>query len=201
MQGQSGWRFDTSEGAEEILNRRIGRNELDAIQACLAFVDAERDYYQRNPRKQSRPEYARFLLSSKGQRDGLYWQSSSSEAPSPLGAIYAQARSDGYSPEQGAGRPYHGYLYRVLHAQGPNAPGGARNYIKADAMTGGFALIASPAEYMSSGVMTFVVNQTGLVYQKDLGPDTENLAADIQMFNPDATWALVSTSALRLQAK
>ncbi|MEC7583490.1 MAG: DUF2950 domain-containing protein [Planctomycetota bacterium] len=201
VHGKAGWRFDSNEGAEEILNRRIGRNELDAIQSCLAFVDAERDYYRRNPRNQSRPEYARFLVSSKGQRDGLYWPTTSSEPSSPLGALFARAESEGYSPEQGVARPYHGYLYRILHGQGPDAPGGARDYVEAGAMTGGFALIATPAAYRSSGVMTFVVNQTGLVYQKDLGPNTRRLADDIQTFNPDDSWSLVSDDDLRLQQR
>jgi len=191
LQGKDDWRFDAAEGADEILNRRIGKNELDAIQACLAFVDAERDYYLRNPRHRATPEYARFILSSAGDKDGLYWATSADQAPSPLGARYAAARAEGYSPDQGASRPFHGYLYRVLHAQGANAPGGSRNYTEGGAMTGGFALLASPAKYGASGVMTFLVNQVGLVYQKDLGPKTEPIAAAMRTFDPDDTWTLV----------
>ncbi|MEC7582944.1 MAG: DUF2950 domain-containing protein [Planctomycetota bacterium] len=200
VHSQKGWRFDTTDGAEEILNRRIGHNEHNAIQSCLAFVDAERDYYRRNPRNQPRAEYARFLVSTEGERNGLYWPTTSSEPASPLGALFARAQAEGYSPEQGVARPYHGYLYRILDRQGPDAPGGARDYIKAGAMTDGFALIATPAEYRSSGVMTFIVNQTGLVYQKDLGPNLQRVT-EIQSFNPDDSWSLVSIDALRLQPR
>lgn len=200
LEGEGGWRFDTAEGAGELLNRRIGRNELDTIQACLAFVDAEREYYLRNPRNRATPEYARFILSSAGEKNGLYWETSKDEGPSPLGALYAAARSEGYSPAQGVVKPFHGYLYRVLHAQGANAPGGARNYMEGGVMTGGFALIASPAKYGASGVMTFLVDQIGLVYQKDLGPKTEKIAAAVETFDPDDTWTLIPAESLTLPA-
>ena len=196
LEGKGGWRFDTAEGAGEILNRRIGKNELDTIQACLAFVDAEREYYLRNPRNRVTPEYARFILSNKGEKDGLYWATSGDEAPSPLGALYAAARSEGYSPTQGVGKPFHGYLYRALHAQGANAPGGAYHYIEGEEMTGGFALLSSPAKYGASGIMTFLVNQIGLVYQKDLGSKTEKIAAAMKTFDPDDTWTLIPAETL-----
>lgn len=195
---ESGWRFDTPAGAGELLNRRIGRNELHTIQACLAFVDAEREYYERNPRQRAVPEYARFILSSAGERDGLYWPTSADEPPSPIGALYAAAQEAGYSPTQGGQKPFKGYFYRVLRAQGPNAPGGTDDYIEAGAMTGGFALIASPASYGASGITTFLVNQLGLVYQKDLGSETETIAASIEAFDPDESWQLVPADALAL---
>ena len=195
---RGGWRFDTPEGAGEILNRRIGRNELNTIQACLAFVDAEREYYARNPQGSAVPAYARFILSSEGEKDGLYWPTSGDEAPSPLGPLYAAARDEGYTPAQGAGKPFEGYFYRVLDAQGASAPGGAYGYIEEGAMTRGFAMVASPAKYGASGVMSFLVNQLGLVYQKDLGPETEKIAVSMETFDPDESWALVPAAALAL---
>jgi hypothetical protein len=193
------WRFDTARGDEEILDRRIGKNELDTIQACLAFVDAERDYYRRNPRGRDTAEYARFILSSEGQQDGLYWPTADGEDPSPLGPLYAGARAEGYSPERGQGRAYHGYVYRVLRGQGPNAPGGARDYLQGDSMRGGFALAAWPARYGASGIKTFLVNQVGIVYEKDLGPDSAKLAATMKVFDPDDSWDLVSVEARALR--
>ena len=198
LDGEDGWRFDTAMGVEEILNRRIGGNELNTIQACLAFVDAQREYYERNPRGHEGPEYARFILSTEGERDGLYWPTSGDQAPSPLGPSYASARAEGYSPTQGERSPFHGYLFRVLHAQGPDAYGGAKDYVQGGALTGGFALVAWPARYGSSGVMTFLVNHVGLVYEKDLGPDTEAQVGAMQAFDPGAGWAVVSAEARTL---
>ena len=191
---KGGWRFDTAEGAGEILNRRIGRNELNTIQSCLAFVDAEREYYHRNPEQNATPGYARYILSSPGEKDGLYWETSADESPSPLGALYAAAQSMGYSPSQGADKPFHGYLYQVLDAQGSNAPGGAYSYMVGDRMADGFALLATPAKYGSSGVMSFLVNQVGLVYEKDLGPETAEIATATKTFDPDDSWALIPQS-------
>ena len=196
--GKPDWRFDTPEGLEEILNRRIGKNELSTIQACLAFVDAEREYYRRNPENRSNPEYARFILSSKGQKDGLYWPTAEGDVSSPLGPIYAEARSSGYSPTQKGGKPFEGYFYRILLMQGANAPGGELDYVEGDAMTGGFGLLAYPAGYGTSGVMSFLVNQMGGVYEKDLGPETEEKVASMQSFDPDESWALVPAQALAL---
>jgi hypothetical protein len=192
------WRFDLEQGADEILNRRIGRNELDTIQSCLAFVDAEREYYQRNPRGRPLPEYAGFILSSPGEKDGLYWETAAGEAQSPLGPIYAAASSQGYALAQGKGQPFHGYRYRVLHAQGARAAGGAYDYRVGDDMTRGFALIAWPAKYDASGVMTFLVNQLGVVYQKDLGPETAALTTTLASFDPDESWSVVPAAALAL---
>ncbi|HIL01204.1 MAG TPA: DUF2950 domain-containing protein [Myxococcales bacterium] len=200
LDNKTGWRFDTPEGIQEILNRRIGKNELSTIQACLAFVDAEREYYRINPQNRSTPEYARFILSSEGSKDGLYWPTSEGEALSPLGPLYAAARSQGYSPTQGGGKPFGGYFYRILPAQGPSAPGGALDYIEKGAMTGGFALLAFPAGYGTSGVMSFLVNQIGLVYEKDLGPETAKTVSAIETFNPDESWDLVPAQALVLPA-
>jgi len=193
---RAGWRFDASEGAGELLNRRIGRNELDTIQSCLAFIDAEREYFRRNPQESATPEYARFIVSSQGEKNGLYWATSKNEPPSPLGPLYAEAQSAGYSPTQGAGKPYHGYRYRVLDAQGSSAPGGAYEYVVDGRMTQGFALLAFPAKYGVSGVMSFLVNQVGLVYEKDLGADTHRVAGEIKTFDPDTSWKLVPPGAL-----
>jgi len=195
VRAESGWQFDTARGREEILDRRIGRNEYRAIQACLAFVDAERDYYARNPMGGT-PQYAQSLASAKGKKDGLFWKAGEGEKPSPLGAIFAAARAEGYSGEQGSNAPYHGYIYRVLLKQGKEAHGGALDYVVDGAMTKGFALLAWPAKYGASGVMTFLVNQTGVIYQKNLGPDTAEIAAKIRAFDPDGSWGVVSSEAL-----
>jgi hypothetical protein len=183
------WRFDSSAGAEEIVNRRVGENELDAIQACLAFVDAEREYYSRNPQREPLLQYAQKLQSSPGKKDGLYWPSAAGEAPSPLGEAFARARSEGYFQEGAdSNQPYRGYTFRLLTAQGPHAAGGAYDYLVGDKMIGGFALIAVPAEYGNSGVMTFVVNHAGVVFSKDLGPDTAKLGGAIAAYDPDSSW-------------
>jgi hypothetical protein len=183
------WRFDTKAGKEEIVNRRIGRNELHAIQASLAYVDAQREYYSEDRNTDGLREYAQQFASASGKRDGLFWETKAGEAPSPLGPLVAQARFEGY----GGGRraapvPYQGYYYRILTAQGPDAPGGAYDYVAHGRMIGGFALVAFPAQYGVSGVMTFIVNHEGVVYQKDLGPNTAAMARGIKVFNPDATW-------------
>jgi Protein of unknown function (DUF2950) len=183
------WSFDSSAGADEIINRRVGENELDAIQACLAFVDAEREYYSRNPQGEPLLQYAQKLASSEGHKDGLYWPTTGDELPSPLGEQFARARSEGYF-EQGvtAGKGYRGYIYRLLTAQGPSAAGGAYDYLVKGKMLGGFALIAFPVEYGNSGVMSFIVNHDGVVYSKDLGPETAKAAGAIAAFDPDSSW-------------
>ncbi|HEY7041091.1 MAG TPA: DUF2950 domain-containing protein [Methylomirabilota bacterium] len=183
------WRFDSQAGKEEILNRRIGRNELDTIQVCLAYVDAQRDYYSEDRNADGLREYAQQFGSTPGKRDGLYWATKPGEPPSPLGPLVVQARGEGY--RKGDGRspvPYHGYYYRILTAQGPAATDGAYDYIAHGRMIGGFALVAYPAQYGNSGVMTFIVNHEGVVYQKDLGPDTATLARAMKLYNPDSTW-------------
>jgi hypothetical protein len=172
----AGWRFDTLAAKAEILNRRIGRNELSAIQAVQAYVDAQREYYLRNPQNDKLLHYAQKIISTQGKRDGLYYPTKSGEPPSPLGALFA------------GGRTYHGYRYRILKQQGPDAPGGAYDYVAQGKMIGGFALVAYPASYGSSGVMTFLINHDGVVYEKDLGPDTAQSVQEITRFNPDKSW-------------
>jgi DUF2950 family protein len=188
VKNSTSWRFDSREGKEEILNRRIGRNELDVIQVCLAYVDAQREYYRRNPQRLALLQYASKFISTKGKRDGLYWETTADEPPSPLGPLVAQARREGYKRTAGKPTPYHGYYYKILTGQGPNAPGGAYGYMVRGQMLGGFAMVAYPAQYGASGIMTFIVNHDGVVYEKDLGPRTAALAQSMTRFNPDETW-------------
>jgi hypothetical protein len=183
------WQFDTAAGREEILYRRIGRNELDAIQACLAYVDAQQEYAERGVAGNG--VYAQHIVSQPGQKDGLYWPAQSSADESPLGELVASAAAEGYRVDQQRA-PYHGYYYKVLTRQGPNTSGGALDYVVRGRMIGGFALVAYPAEYGNSGVMTFLVNHQGTVYQKDLGPNTARIAAGMTTFDPDTTWQPVT---------
>lgn len=189
---KSGWEFDTAAGRLEILYRRIGRNELDAMQTCLALVDAENEYADKNPGGAGRGVYAQRLVSSPGKKDGLYWPSDG-EA-SPLGELAAEASAEGYKVGGGEPQAYHGYYYRILTRQGPNAPGGAMNYVANGKMIGGFGVVAYPAEYGNSGVMTLVVNHAGTVYQKDLGQRTAAIAKRMTSFDPDQTWKKVEVS-------
>jgi len=189
------WVFDAAAGREEILARRIGRNELDVIQACLAYVDAQNEYADREP--DGVGGYARKILSSPGKRDGLYWKTSGSEAPSPLGEAVMLASAEGYRFGQGR-IPYHGYYFSILTRQGRDAPGGAVSYLVRGKMIGGFALVAYPAAYGNSGVMTFIVNHTGIVFQKDLGPRTAQIAGQMDSFNPDRSWQKVDSLSLSL---
>jgi hypothetical protein len=189
------WFWDTDAGDEELLYRRIGRNELATIQVCLAYVDAQREYYSRD-RGAGVLEFAQRLESTKGKRDGLYWETRPGERQSPIGPLVAEARGAGYTKrEPGKRAPYHGYLYRLLLAQGPDAPGGAYNYVVKGHMIGGFALVAYPATYGVSGIMTFLVNHDGVVYQKDFGPNTPQVANAMKTFNPDKTWTKVASDA------
>jgi hypothetical protein len=187
----AGWRFDTDEGKEEVINRRVGRNELDAIQVSLAVVDAEREYYQRDPDGDKLLQYAQKFISTKGKRDGLFWETKSGEQPSPLGPLVARARGEGYKGAGGKPVPYHGYYYKLLNGQGKDAPGGAYDYLVRGKMMGGFGVVAYPAQYGSSGIMTFIVNHDGVVYQKDLGKNTPSIAQSMTKFNPDKTWTPV----------
>lgn len=182
------WRFDTEAGAEEILARRIGENELAAVQSVLAYVDAQREYAEAD-HDGNGAQYARKFVSSEGHKDGLFWPAAAGEPESPLGPLIVNARLEGYAAQSGKPEPFHGYLFRILTSQGANAPGGEQDYIVNDRMIGGFALIAVPAEYDNSGIMTFIVNQDGVVFEKDLGPDTESEAAKIEAFDPDSSWA------------
>ena len=184
------WRFDTAAGREEILDRRVGENELSTIQTMLAYVDAQRDYADLQRQQSGTAEYAQHILSTPGKRDGLYWPTAEGEPPSPLGPLVASARAAGYRRgAKGEGpTPYHGYFFKVLTSQGPRASGGAADYIVNGRMIGGFALVAWPARYGDSGVMTFIVNHEGTVYQKNLGLQTAEIARAINTFDPDPSW-------------
>jgi hypothetical protein len=183
------YRFDSVAGVDEVINRRVGANELSAIQSCLAFVDAQREYYVRNPERDALLHFAQKLASSDERKDGLSWQTSGDEPPSPLGEAFARARSEGYFKEGVSNAaPYHGYVYRLLRSQGPHAAGGAYDYMVRDKMLGGFALLAFPVEYGISGVMTFIVNHDGVVYSKDLGRMTATAVQLIESFDPGPGW-------------
>ena len=186
----AGWRFDVTTGLQRVRERVIGRNELATIQTVLAVADAQFDYAQMDPMKSGVPQYARRILSTPGKKDGLYWQSAAGEPESPLGALIAAAQAGGASSETG----YHGYHYRLLYAQGPAAPGGAYAYTVRGRMIGGFALIAWPVKYRETGIMSFMVNHDGVVYEKDLGADTAAAAAAIKSFNPDKSWSKADTT-------
>lgn len=186
------WRFDAAAGEEEILNRRIGENELSVIKVMQAYVDAQREYATLD-RDGMGVQYARRLLSSEGKKDGLYWPVSEGEGESPLGPLVAGARAEGYEARSGSPAPYHGYVFRILEEQGSDASGGSMSYVVNGRMIGGFGLITAPAEYGNSGVMTFMINHDGTVYEKDLGPETSELAGKITVFNPDASWKKVTS--------
>jgi hypothetical protein len=183
----SGWVFDAAKGKEEVLNRRIGQNEINAIQVALAYVDAQREYAMKDRDGDGLLEYAQSFRSESGKRNGLYWPIKSGEEQSPLGEFAARAVKEGYKAADKP-FPFHGYYYRILTAQGKDAAGGAYSYIVKGSMIGGFALVAYPAEYGNSGVMTFIVNHDGKVFQKDLGKNTASLAAAMKEYNPDKTW-------------
>jgi DUF2950 family protein len=183
------WEFDTAAGRNEILYRRIGRNELSAIKTCLAYVDAQEEYAEKAIA--GRGVYARRIVSRPGKKDGLYWPAQPGEDQSPLGELAAAASVEGYRAGERP-MPYHGYYYKILVRQGPNVQGGAVDYLVRGNMIGGFALVAYPADYGNSGVMTFVVNHQGVVYQKDLGPRTTMIAGRMFVFNPDVTWRRVA---------
>ena len=187
------WTFDTEEGRTEILARRIGRNELNTIQVCLAYVDAQDDYAAKDRTGAGAGIYAQHFISGEGKRDGLYWPAAPGEEESPLGELFAAASSQGYKAGHGRS-PYHGYFYKILTKQGPHAPGGAADYVVNGKMIGGFALVAYPAEYRNSGVMTFIVSYSGKVYQKDLGPNTADLAQQITAFDPGPGWKKVDVT-------
>jgi Protein of unknown function (DUF2950) len=192
----SQWYFDTNYGKQEILYRRIGSNELNVIKVCAAISDAERDYYAALHDGASEHQYARKFRSTAGTQDGLFWEVKAGAQPeSPLGPLIAEAASEGYQHHATgslAPHPFHGYIYRMLTSQGVNAPGGARNFIVDGKMAGGFALVAYPVSYRDSGVMTFIVNQDGEIYQNDLGSNTDQIASEMVAYNPDATWQPVN---------
>ena len=189
VQRDGQWIFDVAAGREEILARRIGENELATMKALLAYYDAQNDYADMFKSKSGQAVYAQRVVSSPGQKDGLYWPTRGNEPPSPLGEAVAAATQRGYRP--GAGEPFFGYYYKVLTRQGPAAPGGAIDYIAKGDMIGGFAAVAYPAEYGNSGIMTFIINHKGDIYEKDLGEGTAKIASRITTFNPDHTWRKV----------
>ena len=181
------WHFDIVEGAQAIADRRIGENEIAAIGSLLAMVDAERAYFD------LRHEYARRLLANPGQQDGLYWPTEDDDAPSPLAGLAAIAEAEGYSldPMQKSPAPFRGYFFRFLTGQGPSAPGGAKSWLQGEKLADGFGLLAWPTRYGNSGIMSFQVGPDGVVFQKDLGPDTDAAVAHINRFDPDLSWARV----------
>ncbi len=194
------WRFLTDEGRQEILIRRVGENELGAIQTCLAIADAQKEYAVLDRDSDKLLEYAQKFESDEGKRDGLYWDAAPGEPLSPLGPLVAHATAEGYkNPEQMS--PYHGYYFKILTAQGENASGGAYSYIVNGSMIGGFAVVAWPALYRSSGVKTFIVNHEGAVHEKDLGAETAKIAAAMTVFDPDATGGRSSSSSLRADGR
>ena len=178
------WYFDTEAGTREILYRRVGRNEITTIRVCQELVAAQKEYFS-----ESHNTYAQKFFSSEGQRDGLYWKADAGAPQSPIGPLVASAVAEGYEkiPEGGA-TPFHGYYFHILYSQGRHAPGHSKNYIVAGKMTGGFAFVAYPAEYRSSGVMTFIVGSDGVVYEKDLGKNTESIVKAMKKFDPDSSW-------------
>jgi len=184
---ETGWYFDTKAGMDEILSRRIGQNELSTIQVCKALGDAQHEYALRDPDGNGVHEYARKILSEPGKHNGLYWPTAEGEQPSPLGELVAAATSEGYRRTDQP-TPYHGYYFRILDSQGSNAPGGALNYVADGRMILGFAVLAYPADYGNSGIMTFVMGPDGVVYQKNLGDDTPTLAPNITTFDPSEGW-------------
>jgi hypothetical protein len=187
------WRFDTASGVEEVLNRRIGRNELETVQVCMAIADAQREYAANDPDGDGLPDYAKKLVSDPGTKNGLYWPTREGEEPSPLGPLAAAAADEGYGAAKGQVNPFHGYYYRLLTAQGPSAKGGAMDYLVDDKLLGGFAVVACPAIYGNSGVMTFIVNHEGVVYERDLGPQTSAVARAMSVFDPDPSWSRVGS--------
>jgi Protein of unknown function (DUF2950) len=176
------WYFDTPAGKEEILYRRVGRNEMSAIRVCQELVAAQKEYFSKQD-----SQYAQKFVGDEGKHDGLYWQGSGSESESPIGPLVANAGSPGGPPKTGA-VPFRGYYFRIVTRQGKHARGGATDYVVGGKMTGGFAFVAYPAEYRNSGVMTFIVAQDGVVYQKDLGPHTESAAKTMKAYDPDNSW-------------
>jgi len=187
------WVFDTAKGREEILNRRIGDNELSAIQVSLAYFDAQREYARKDRDGDGLVEYAQKFRSDAGKKNGLYWEAKTGEEVSPLGPFAVRAVKEGYGQNKPTDKPapFHGYYYRILSAQGKDAPGGAYSYLVKGNMIGGFALVAYPAAYGNSGVMTFIVNHEGKVFQKDLGKNTAAVASAMKEYNPDLTWSEV----------
>jgi hypothetical protein len=182
--------FDAASGKKEVLYRRIGRNEFDTIDTLHALVDAQKEYASEPRDGENVKQYAQKLLSDPGKHNGLYWKSEAGKPASPVGSLIADAFEEGYRKQEGP-VPFHGYIYRLLPSQGANAPGGAMEYVTNGKLTRGFAFVAYPVKYRNSGVMTFVVNQDGKIYQKDLGTNTGAIASSMTAYNPDKSWGLV----------
>jgi len=189
------WHFDTAAGKEEIINRHIGKDELHAIGVCRAYVTAQQQYAAANP---NAAKYAQKFKSAPGMKDGLYWPAAENEPASPFGPLVAQAHAEGFGQKMGTGvKPFHGYYFRILTCQGKDAPGGKMNYMSGGNLTGGFALVAYPEHWDQSGIMTFVVNQDGKVYQRNLGEKTSRIAGTMKEYNPDSEWALVQDEGVK----
>jgi len=190
VKSPQGWVFFTEDGKEEIINRGIGRNEMNAIQVALAYVDAQYEYASKDRDGDGVLQYARKFVSHAGKKDGLYWEAAPGEEVSPLGPLFARATEEGYTFKKKGEKPapYHGYYFKILKGQGSNAPGGELDYIIKGRMAAGFGLVAYPAEYGLSGIMTLIVNQEGTVYEKDLGPKTDKIAKAMKKYDPDKTW-------------
>ena len=187
------WRFDTAVGKEEIINRHIGKDELHAIGVCRAYVTAQRQFVKVNPVAGGGVNYARKFKSTPGTMDGLYWPAAGNEPASPFGSLVAEANAEGYGGHKGAGpHPFHGYYFRILTRQGEAAPGGKMNYMSGGNLAAGFALVAYPENWDQSGIMTFIVNQDGKVYQRNFGEKTSRIAAAMKEYNPDSNWTLVT---------
>jgi len=182
------WYFDTESGKQEILRRRVGSNENDAIVVLGNLVDAQLDYASELREGDKTKHYALKFLSDDGRQNGLYWKTSDNDPPSPIGPLLVSAASEGYKVQHGQNTPFHGYYYRMLTKQGSAAKGGALDYVVNGKLTRGFAFVAYPAEYRNSGVMTFIVNQTGVIYQQDFGAQTADIASAVQEYNPDSGW-------------
>jgi hypothetical protein len=185
------WYFDTAAGKDEILARRVGRNELAAIEVSRALADAQHEYFSESHPDMRRKQYALKFISDKGTHDGLYWESAEGQPKSPLGPLVAFATREGYSTQAKSHEPFHGYYFRILNRQGRHAQGGVKNYLSDGKMVRGFAFVAYPAVYGNSGIMTFIINQNGVAYQKDLGKETREVASAMTEFDPDKSWTPV----------
>ena len=202
VRGDKGWVFDAEQGKEELLSRRIGRNELSTIQTVQAIADAQLEYAEVDRNGNGVMEYAAYIVSSLGERDGLWWPTKDGEPASPLGPLVADAVREGYEPQEAVqsgepvdeSQPYHGYHFKLLTRQGDSAPGGAREYIVGGLVIGGFAVLAYPANYGNTGIMTFIMSQDGIIYDRDLGPATDSLVVEIESFNPGEGWKIVDPS-------
>ena len=186
--GTGGWKFETALGLQELRNRRIGRNELATIRTCREYVEAQKEYAQTGHDGKAAGAFAQKFVSEPGRQDGLYWKVEEGKEPSPLGDLAAQAAAEGYKRVTDKPNPFRGYYFRILTAQGAGAKGGAKDYLVNGEMRGGFAMIAFPAEYGASGVVTFLVSRDGIVFQKDLGANTAKIAGEMKEYNPDKTW-------------